>query len=265
MAAAGQALAQAAVSAGSGMFGIKRQYKYNKKMAALQNKYNRQNAQWLYDKNLELTKFQLDYDSPQKQMERFKAAGLNPNLIYGSGTPGNMGAPMKMDLPPAASAQPPDVQGPIQAAFGPIMEQMARFKLMNSQANLTNSKIDESTVKQDLMRSQKALVDANPHLNKAYMDSFVSTMESVASMKKNELNFQPINQSWSITKIAKDVELLSQRVGLNDADLAVKAEILKSKQFENALNDLKMKWIKDGEIDADSVRFGTLMLMDKFK
>lgn len=29
------------------------------------------------------------YNAPKMQMERFKEAGLNPNLIYGQGTPGN--------------------------------------------------------------------------------------------------------------------------------------------------------------------------------
>lgn len=35
---------------------------------------------------------QNDYNSPEKQMQRFEAAGLNPNLIYGNGTSTTAGA-----------------------------------------------------------------------------------------------------------------------------------------------------------------------------
>lgn len=37
-------------------------------------------------------KQQNEYNSPKAQMERFKEAGLNPQLIYGQGTPGNASA-----------------------------------------------------------------------------------------------------------------------------------------------------------------------------
>jgi len=49
--------------------------------------YNRQKADSLafWDK-------QNDYNSPANQMKRFQEAGLNPNMVYGAGNPGNAGA-----------------------------------------------------------------------------------------------------------------------------------------------------------------------------
>lgn len=44
------------------------------------------------------------YNTPAMQMERFKAAGLNPNLIYGKGTPGNA------TMSTAARVQPADAR-----------------------------------------------------------------------------------------------------------------------------------------------------------
>lgn len=46
--------------------------------------YGRQRADALADWAM-----QNEYNSPKAQMERFKAAGLNPNLIYGQGSEGN--------------------------------------------------------------------------------------------------------------------------------------------------------------------------------
>lgn len=46
-----------------------------------------------YDDSIEFWNMQNAYNSPQAQMERFKAAGLNPNLIYGQGNSGNATPP----------------------------------------------------------------------------------------------------------------------------------------------------------------------------
>lgn len=56
---------------------------------ARRNKLNREAQRQAMHYNTELWKQQNEYNSPQAQMERFKAAGLNPHLIYGQGTPGN--------------------------------------------------------------------------------------------------------------------------------------------------------------------------------
>lgn len=55
--------------------GQERQFKYDKKLAEMQ--FQQQKRMW-DEANA--------YNTPQMQMERFKAAGLNPNLIYGSGS-----------------------------------------------------------------------------------------------------------------------------------------------------------------------------------
>lgn len=40
--------------------------------------------------NLRLWRMQAEYNTPKNQMARYQAAGLNPNLIYSQGNPGNM-------------------------------------------------------------------------------------------------------------------------------------------------------------------------------
>lgn len=54
----------------------------NKEMMALQQRYSREN--WTYEQA---------YNSPIRQMERLKAAGINPNLIYGNGSAGLVAGP----------------------------------------------------------------------------------------------------------------------------------------------------------------------------
>lgn len=50
---------------------------------------NRELAEYQYSKDLEMWNRANLYNSPAAQMGRFKEAGLNPNLIYGQGNPGN--------------------------------------------------------------------------------------------------------------------------------------------------------------------------------
>lgn len=43
-------------------------------------------AEYAYSKDLEMWNRQNEYNRPEAQMDRLKAAGLNPNLVYGSGS-----------------------------------------------------------------------------------------------------------------------------------------------------------------------------------
>ncbi|AXH76480.1 MAG: DNA pilot protein [Microviridae sp.] len=50
------------------------------------NKANKQLAEYQYSKDLEMWNRQNAYNDPSAQMARYQGAGLNPNLIYGTGT-----------------------------------------------------------------------------------------------------------------------------------------------------------------------------------
>lgn len=63
---------------------------------------NKEAAELAWLRSKEMWNMQNAYNSPQSQMERFKAAGLNPHLIYGQGSAGNAS-----QMP---SYNPPDIQ-----------------------------------------------------------------------------------------------------------------------------------------------------------
>lgn len=70
----------------------------------IQNRKSREFSEMMYNRtradNLEFWRMQNEYNSPERQMQRFKDAGLNPMLAYGGGNAGQAG-----DIPT------PDVQG----------------------------------------------------------------------------------------------------------------------------------------------------------
>lgn len=85
-----QAIASAAVTGGSGLFG-----------SLIANRGNRKLAEYSYEKNVDMWNRQNEYNSPEQQMLRYKQAGLNPNLIYdgGSSSSGNATQLPKYDAP----------------------------------------------------------------------------------------------------------------------------------------------------------------------
>jgi len=87
-----------------------------KKAQERENKANRQMAEYQYSKDLEMWNRQNEYNNPQSQMERFKAAGLNPNLIYGQGNAGNASTLPKYSAPTIKERSGlPDITGVLPA------------------------------------------------------------------------------------------------------------------------------------------------------
>lgn len=77
---------------------------------------NRKMAEYQFSKDLEMWNRSNEYNSPLKQMERYTSAGLNPNLIYGSGSAsaGNTATSLpKYQAPTAQFDYKPAVQLPM--------------------------------------------------------------------------------------------------------------------------------------------------------
>lgn len=233
-----------------GLFGQGRAYKYNKNLAAYQHK-----------KNMELLKFQLDYNSPANQMSRFAEAGLNPNLVYTQGDAGNMSQPAKY---PEMAQMSPEV-------FGNLGTQFAQMMLMRSQTRLTNTKVDESTSKKDLNKAQKAVAEANPWLNKAYVEAIVLQLSSAAKIKEQEMQFLTMGQvdigthrgEAGMVKMKLELDNLAAKFRLNQEDQKIRAKIVESKEFQNALQEIQLKWMKDKEITPQHIYQGIMMLLSK--
>lgn len=137
--AAGASLVGSALNAGS---------------VARQNKKSRQWSEDMYNKqfqdNIKFWNMQNDYNSPEQQMQRLKAANLNPALMYGGS--GNSGQAGSISTPDVQQAQfrSPDWGS---AGIGAMQAVASIYDLDIKQAQLDNLKAD-NTVK----LSQAALI-----------------------------------------------------------------------------------------------------------
>lgn len=235
--------------------------------AAQQMSYEQQRAlnadQYAHDMNM--MRYQNKYNSPAEQMSRFLDAGLNPNLVYGQGTPGNM------ESAPRYPHQEAKTFSYLEGQGTSLLEGVLRSRLMSSQADLTDQRVKESGIKQDLMKSQKNLVDANPYLNKAYVDAMVTNLQAVAAMKDQQAGFMlsktvdddGVRWERGYLKMQKELDLLSQKYNLGEADQKLKASVLTSKAFQNELSKIQVQWMKDSEITPQHIYLGIMMLLQK--
>lgn len=117
----------------------KRQFKYQKQAMAIQQQNNK-----------ELWDYQNAYNTPQAQMERLHAAGLNPRLIYGSGgaNTGNAGSITPTEVPYQ------------QAAQGEVPDAMLRYfqiRQMDAQYKATTQNIENAKTRAALMETEIGL------------------------------------------------------------------------------------------------------------
>lgn len=103
--------------------------------------YDRQRADALSD-----WERQNAYNSPEAQMERFKAAGLNPALIYGQGAGNANAAPVRSSAPGRWSPEAPKFDpGSAIAAYQNTQMMGMQTELMTKQAKVLE---EEAKVKQ---------------------------------------------------------------------------------------------------------------------
>lgn len=231
----------------------RRQSKENRKFAEYQNLVNSQ----MLDK-------QLAYDTPKNQMARFQDAGLNPNLIYGQGSPGNQGSPQQ-----SAEFKVPDYQQ-VTSSLGPLLNQSL---MTQSQVQATDARTRQTGVLTQLNELQVRVLERNPLLDAGAYNAIIQSLKSAAEIKASEshildtksvgLNMVlPNGMKVGEQMIIKELELLEQRYNLGTLDQKIKAEVLQSKDFQNAILEIQKKWMTNAEITPQHIyQFIQLFLM----
>jgi len=113
----------------------------------LQLKHNKKLYEQQYRDNIDFWRMQNAYNTPEQQMQRFKSAGLNPNLIYGQGNAGNAGQIATPDQNPAEFRDPR--VGDAFALAGSSLNDYWDFEIKQAQSN--NLKAQNTVLQQDAL------------------------------------------------------------------------------------------------------------------
>jgi len=251
--------AQGLAGFASNAFFGKRQHEYNMELARYQTE-----ASERYQRE------QNEYNSPKNQMSRFQEAGLNPNLIYGQGNPGNQTAPTK--TPDFGKV---DYQ---RMAINPI-EMFSNARLMQSQISAINANVVKTQAQSALAGLQAQVLAKNPLLDSAgynaIIESLKATAESKSALSAMDTQRKRFNvdmkgdpkafigvEGFGIEKMARELQLLDQKFNLGSTDQKIKAEILNSKEFQNAILEVQKRFMTEADVTPQHImQFIQLLLM----
>jgi len=251
-------LVPAAIAAGQLITGLIGQHK--------QNKYEKGLARYQADMNQKYLDAQNAYNTPKAQMSRFQDAGLNPNLIYGQGSPGNQSESLK--YPQQRSVD----QGAALSAIGPnFMNAM----MTQSQVQAIDAKTRDTYVVTRLHQLQNQVLARNPSLQDSGFEAIMSSLISSAEIKASESKIKGQEARLLTTQDMKtglqygeqmflrQMDFLEQKFNLSNQDAKVKAEIISGKEFQNELLRIQSEWMRDAKITPQHIYTFIQMLLMK--
>lgn len=201
------AAAAAGVGAITSLIGTNQTNKTNIKLQREQNEWNAAQAEKANKWNLEQWERENVYNNAQNQMARLEAAGLNPNLMYGQGSPGSAGS-VKSEVAP--SVAPARVTSPLQNFSQQVAPMISMYQdLQNKQAQLSVQQKQAQLIDQEI--ASKAL----DNVSKGYRNTRESEelpfyqMNAMADAQRKRLTYENMNVEGRIKQLNENILLQS--------------------------------------------------------
>lgn len=247
----------AAIAGGASLFNTisgsvtnRSQQKENLKMYQIQ----RQDALSDYNRMIE-------YNSPQEQMRRFKAAGLNPNLIYGQQT---VSPTIRSSEPTPAKLTPPSLEvssltNSLLAGYdiklktaqadnltvqNEVLQQEATLKAAQTLKTLSEGKTTDFDLQMKNELKQISLEAAKASLDQTKAQTSATTANTQFTLDQNER--AKALQAPTMQKAAEEILNLRKQRSKTDADIRHTNQAIENLKNTNILQDLDIKLRKLG-------------------
>lgn len=196
----------------------RKQYQYQSKLMDKQN-------------NFALSMYNMDnrYNTPVMQRARLEEAGLNPNLMYGSGGVSNVSG----GAPGSASGQAPHVDyGKPSDAISNVMQ----YALVNAQADKLNQESQLLAERAESEATSRELMKANARL--AASRSLGQDIDNRFAEDRRWLENEALEYSNSLKKM--DLQSYQYRLGLEARRVANDNMRVKNQVLQLGLNEKKL-------------------------
>lgn len=226
------AIGGAAISAIGNFFGNKSNQKASDRLFEKQAQFSREERiaqqRWIE----EMYARNNAYNTPAAQMERYKAAGLNPDLIYSQGDSGNASFPEapSQASTPTASVIPKNTYGDTAATVAQAGLMTAQAKALESQAKKIDT--EESLLTADyLLRKARTESDIELQNSTIYVNHELGQLNhaeaEVASKKLQEIDV-------SMSNLREQANLFRAQVSKEEESVVQMRfdRYLKSKEFD---------------------------------
>lgn len=194
------ALIGGALALGGAIYGARKSAAAQDRTNYMNRRIARETNQMSYAQNLDFWNRQNAYNTPLAQMERFKAAGLNPHLIYDQS---NMAGPISSPSTPMSEWKEPDRAGLMLdylQRYQDLKNSEAQEQLIQAQKNFAVQQAEASRIGNRLSIAANDRADAQFQLSKALGD---------ASIRQTNANIQFLNTRKGL--VGKDIETYDER------------------------------------------------------
>lgn len=171
--------------------------------AAINNSGKKKSQARAQQYNLENWERNNAYNHPSAQMARLREAGLNPAMMYGSGSAQNMSGP----IAPVKDTGGPDMQNPL-AEFANIQTKAAQTDNLQSQATLNIAKGLSEAEDQKLTKAQTETQEALRDGILQLQGEEIIMAQSNNFQKDLEIAQMPEMQKQELIKIKKQIEYI---------------------------------------------------------
>lgn len=225
----------------------------NKTIAA-----NKAQSEYAYSKDLEMWNRQNDYNSPEAQMARLKAAGLNPNMIYGSGAnTGNASTLPKYNAPTLQyNYQPIDIPS-VLGAYQNFRIQQAQLDNVRAQTeNIRSRTISEAS------RNSLLAIQGKRATEDLRQVEYTNPYQAAITGNKARASEAQLAQEWQKVKLMSQQEILNNlQKSLQSGNLTTQQLAQEKARTEILFNQYRNQWMKQGITSSDSLPLRMIVRM----
>lgn len=223
-----------------------------KKGSQRTNRQNKAAAALAFERDKEMFNLANKYNSPLEQMRRYKAAGLNPNLIYGQGNSGNAPNSLPSYNTPRMDGDYPvfDVNS-IAQGLGSYQDfELKQAQINNVEAQTKN--VEQRTISEGLSQvlaqlgiNQKSFDYEWNQVLRPYQGEITKKRAEQEGVRLNTMVQGLINmRQENVLQLLRE-DQIKRGLSQQDLDMELKKAQILYKEFEN-------QWMKAGVTSHDN-------------
>lgn len=247
--------------------------KANMEIAKYQAQWQQQENEKAYQRSLNMWNLQNEYNSPTQQMARIRAAGLNPNLVYGNGVTGNSAGSTPQYEPAKFSAPTMQAYRGWNLGISDAISQFLAYRTAKAQVDnmeAQNSLIRQQTATEATKQANIAASTSRSEfdLNMARELKDVSVSSAIADMNYKQAGAA---QGWTkanreVIQYELDKALFDNKIKLSDQEYLKALQSVHQLQQDNDINAFRyrMERLFGSSSDASKIASELLKRMSMY-
>ncbi|MFS2490597.1 hypothetical protein [Parabacteroides distasonis] len=220
--------------------------KANMEIAKYQAQWQQQENEKAYQRSLNMWNLQNEYNSPTQQMARIRAAGLNPNLVYGNGVTGNSSGSTPQYEPAKFNAPTMQAYRGWNLGISDAISQFLAYRTAKAQVDnmeAQNSLIRQQTATEATKQANIAASTSRSEfdLNMAKELKDVSVSSAIADMNQKQAG---ASQGWTkanreVIQYELDKALFDNKIKLSNQEYLKALQIVRQFQQSYDINSFR--------------------------